>query len=334
MEAPLLVLFIILILITVNNLRDMSISCNVSLLLAFARLNSIFHMKVKAYSPLVVIFRGNNNSSYNGVESIAFTFKNNCPYTIWPGTLSGASSPILSSTGFELPNGATFTLDAPTPWSGRFWARSLCHSDATGKFSITASLKGVSQRLKHKDDSVSTLLARKRPILQTHAISTLLLFSRCSTGDCGSGEKSCNGKGGAPPATLAEFTLGGSMNKDFYDISLVDGFNLPLSVVPQGVTNECPATSCAADLNTQCPDSLSFKDTKGSTIGCKSACLAFNQPQYCCTGEYKTPQTCPPTNQSLYFKNQCPQAYSYAYDDPTSTFTCPTGVNYFITFCP
>ncbi|CAH9134567.1 unnamed protein product [Cuscuta epithymum] len=32
----------------------------------------------------------------------------------------------------------------------------------------------------------------------------------------------------------------------------------------------------------------------------------------------------------------CPQAYSYAYDDKTSTFTCPSGPNnnYLITFCP
>lgn len=247
METPLLVLFITLTLVTVNNLR--------------------------------------------GVESITFTFKNNCPYTIWPGTLSGADSPMLSSTGFELPYGATFSLDAPTPWSGRFWARSLCQSDATGNF-------------------------------------------RCGTGDCGSRETSCNGKGGTPPSTLAEFTLAGSMNKDFYDISLVDGFNLPLSVVPQGGNNECSATSCAANLNTQCPETLAVKDSNGSIIGCKSACLAFNQPQYCCTGEYKTPQTCPPTDQSRYFKSKCPQAYSYAYDDPTSTFTCPTGVNYLITFCP
>ncbi|KMS99929.1 hypothetical protein BVRB_1g017740 [Beta vulgaris subsp. vulgaris] len=197
---------------------------------------------------------------------------------------------MLSSTGFELGNGATLSLDVPTHWSGRFWARTLCHSDPTGNF-------------------------------------------RCMTGDCGSGEISCNGKGGAPPATLAEFTLAGNMNKDFYDISLVDGFNLPLSVVPQGGTTDCPSTSCTANLNTQCPETLAVKD-QGSTIGCNSACVALNQPQYCCTGEHNTPQTCPPTSQSQYFKSQCPQAYSYAYDDSTSTFTCPTGVNYLITFCP
>ncbi|KAJ6692858.1 PATHOGENESIS-RELATED THAUMATIN SUPERFAMILY PROTEIN [Salix purpurea] len=51
----------------------------------------------------------------------------------------------------------------------------------------------------------------------------------CSTGDCGSGQVECNGLGAAPPATLAEFTLG-SGGQDFYDVSLVDGYNLPMVI--------------------------------------------------------------------------------------------------------
>uniref|UniRef100_M8CCG5 Thaumatin-like protein n=1 Tax=Aegilops tauschii TaxID=37682 RepID=M8CCG5_AEGTA len=36
-----------------------------------------------------------------------------------------------------------------------------------------------------------------------------------------------------------------------------------------------------------------------------------------------------------FFKTACPRAYSYAYDDATSTFTCAGGVSaYAITFCP
>ncbi|PKI52889.1 hypothetical protein CRG98_026720, partial [Punica granatum] len=43
----------------------------------------------------------------------------------------------------------------------------------------------------------------------------------CQTADCGSGQVECNGLGAAPPATLAEFTLGMG-SQDFYDVSLVD----------------------------------------------------------------------------------------------------------------
>uniref|UniRef100_A0A8W8IBW5 Uncharacterized protein n=1 Tax=Magallana gigas TaxID=29159 RepID=A0A8W8IBW5_MAGGI len=56
-------------------------------------------------------------------------------------------------------------------------------------------------------------------------------------------------------------------------------------------------------------------------VACKSACLAFGNPEYCCSGAHNTPQTCPNFNAQT-FKNACPQAYSYAYDDHKSTFTC------------
>lgn len=155
----------------------------------------------------------------------------------------------------------------------------------------------------------------------------------CRSGDCGSGQVTCNGNGAAPPASLVEFTLAGFGGKDFYDISLVDGFNLPVSIVPQNRV-DCNSTSCPVDINNHgCPDELSVKSPDGGVIGCKSACLAFQQPQYCCTGQYSSPQTCKPTKYSLQFKHLCPQAYSYAYDDATSTFTC-TGADYLITFCP
>lgn len=78
----------------------------------------------------------------------------------------------------------------------------------------------------------------------------------CGTGDCGSGTVQCSGSGAVPPATLAEFTLDGSDGMDFYDVSLVDGYNLPLLIVPQGGTGTCSATGCLADLNSACPTSL------------------------------------------------------------------------------
>lgn len=47
----------------------------------------------------------------------------------------------------------------------------------------------------------------------------------CLTGDCGN-KIECNGAGGNPPATLLEITLKGAGGLDYYDISLVDGFNI------------------------------------------------------------------------------------------------------------
>ncbi|XP_012082607.1 thaumatin-like protein 1 [Jatropha curcas] len=250
-------------------------------------------MAIEAIFGLSFVFFFTRNSFFLHADSEAttFTITNNCPYTIWPATLTGSGNQ-LSSTGFELPSKASLNLIPTPPWSGRFWVRTGCTADSTGKFS-------------------------------------------CATGDCASGQVQCNGAGGNPPASLAEFYIAPDSGKDFYDISLVDGFNLPISITPQGGTGsvECQSTGCSANVNTVCPQELAVNG-EGGVIGCKSACVALGQPQYCCTSEYGTPEKCPPTSYSLIFKNQCPQAYSYPYDDKTSTFTCSGGANYLITFCP
>ncbi|GMH24552.1 hypothetical protein Nepgr_026395 [Nepenthes gracilis] len=157
----------------------------------------------------------------------------------------------------------------------------------------------------------------------------------CVTADCGTGTVECSGNGANPPATLAEFTLDGDGGLDFYDVSLVDGYNLPLTILPMGGTGNCTAAGCVADLNGSCPSSLRVVSASddSESVACKSACEAFGDPQYCCSGDYSTPETCKPTSYSEYFKHACPAAYSYAYDDASSIFTC-AGANYVITFCP
>jgi len=115
---------------------------------------------------------------------------------------------------------------------------------------------------------------------------------------------------GVPPATVAEWTLQGDGNKDFYDgsivlalrvfadfeyhfitVSLVDGYNLPLSV-----TNNvgCPTANCPVDLGLNCEHTCLFVcvlslwkrfvsgpapiqgpfEPSGFAVGCKSACEA------------------------------------------------------------
>ncbi|KAM7514056.1 hypothetical protein LguiA_003639 [Lonicera macranthoides] len=155
----------------------------------------------------------------------------------------------------------------------------------------------------------------------------------CATGDCGSGKLECAGSGATPPATLAEFTLDGDSGLDFFDVSLVDGYNLPMLVVPQGGTGlNCTNTGCVVDLNGACPSEMKVMSS-GEGVACKSACEAFGQDEYCCSGAYATPDTCKPSSYSEMFKKACPRAYSYAYDDKSSTFTC-AGADYLITFCP
>ncbi|XP_042390490.1 thaumatin-like protein 1b [Zingiber officinale] len=237
----------------------------------------------------------------DGWAATTFTVTNNCGFTVWPGALSNAGDAALSTTGFALQPGESKGVDAPAGWSGRFWGRTLCAADADGRFG-------------------------------------------CGSGDCGSGEVECSGAGAAPPATLAEFTLGGgSKAEDYYDVSLVDGYNLPVAVAPRGGGEGCGATGCAADVNGVCPAELKVllvagggeegRRPEGGAV-CRSACEAFGTPEYCCSGAYGSPETCRPSSYSEVFKRACPRAYSYAYDDATSIFTCAGAAEYVITFCP
>ncbi|XAR68927.1 hypothetical protein NMG60_11000342 [Bertholletia excelsa] len=154
----------------------------------------------------------------------------------------------------------------------------------------------------------------------------------CETGDCG-GLLHCNGIGGTPPATVVEMTLGSSISPlHYYDVSLVDGFNLPVTMAPVGGGVGCGVAACEVDVNVCCPAALEVRK-EGRVVGCKSACVAMQTARYCCTGKYADPKACKPTVFAHLFKAICPKAYSYAYDDTSSLNKCRAS-RYVITFCP
>lgn len=67
---------------------------------------------------------------------------------------------------------------------------------------------------------------------------------------------------------------------------------------------------------------------------CKSACAASNAASDCCTGDYNDPNVCKRSEYSENAKVVCPDAYSFAYDDQTSTFIIPSGGGWEVVFCP
>ncbi|PAV18274.1 thaumatin [Pyrrhoderma noxium] len=228
------------------------------------------------------------------------TVVNKCPFTIWPGLYTDPSSPGKPNhpTGWEAKSGSRVSFSVPDNWkSGRIWGRRNCNF---------GSNPGPNS---------------------------------CATGGCNGGLLCVNP--GVPPTSLAEWTLTAAGNKDFYDVSLVDGFDLPMSI-----TNNkgCPVADCSRDLNANCPPQLRGPvDSRGAVLGCKSACIANldgNQQNSanCCSGSHNTPQTCPSSGVQFYsyFKNACPNAYAYAYDDATSLKSCDAGkkADYTLTFCP
>ncbi|KAI9030699.1 thaumatin [Phycomyces nitens] len=156
---------------------------------------------------------------------------------------------------------------------------------------------------------------------------------KCSGNDC-------TYAGIGAPASLAEFYFKGPTGNDFYDISFVDGYNLPLSITPinghsNGTTGESNAFLCGSSVCStlpSCPKGFESKDAEGNVIGCMSACTKFGTPEICCTGQYDTEFTCSGNEYAEQVKAQCPNAYSWAFDDSTSAYMC-NAEGYKVTFC-
>ncbi|KAL5497725.1 hypothetical protein ACEPAH_2656 [Sanghuangporus vaninii] len=242
----------------------------------------------------------------SGAVARTFTVTNSCPFTIWPALftdLNVAPNVPDQATGWEAPAFSSVSFSVPDNWkAGRIWGRRNCD------------------------------------------FSTNPGPTSCATGGCNGGLLCDPHTGtGVPPVTVAEWTLQGDGNRDFYDVSLVDGYDLPMSI-----TNNvgCPVANCGVDLGPNCPDSLKGPfDSTGFPLGCKSACFANldGNPQdsaNCCTGSHNTADTCPPDGVQFYhyFKDNCPNAYAYAFDESSGTalWTCDSGLNadYTLTFCP
>lgn len=207
---------------------------------------------------------------------------NNCNQTVWVGLLGSSGQTNPLGGGFQLDPQSYQNVYLQPDWNGRFWGR-------TGCFQC-----GI-----------------------------------CATGDCG-GQVQCNGNGGATPATLAEITFRGHAGLDYYDVSLVDGFNLPMRMAPivdtfnmtaSGYT--CMETDCLnPDIMANCPEDFKKRDVNGNVVACQSACDHYDTDQWCCRGAYNSSTGCLAAPYANSVKALCPLAYSYAYDDGQSTFTC------------
>jgi hypothetical protein len=120
--------------------------------------------------------------------------------------------------------------------------------------------------------------------------------------------------------SLAEFTF----NTDFYDfdwynISFVDAFNLPLRIVPVA-RPECDALTCAEDLLIECPSVGLYQDSTGQVTSCVSP-----------------DRDDPESPVALYFE-QCDDAYAWSGDDQEGADPSPVkacaGEDWDIVFCP
>lgn len=186
-----------------------------------------------------------------------------------------------------------------------------------------------------------TLVSEGQPITLSPSESKLYTFYGKWTGRFWARDNcqgaNCQIAGTTFPASLAEFTFHADDGQDFYDVSFVDGYNLPLRIEPIqpesfDPNNKywCGAPTCQHAPS--CPSELKVV-VDGVYIGCQSACSKFGTPEYCCSGDFNTPDKWPINKYASQVKSECPDAYSFAYDDISSLYGCKAAA-YIITWCP
>ena len=195
-----------------------------------------------------------------------FNFVNSCNFPVWVGLQPNGGIPLLANGGFQVLQGAQQAVTAPAGWGGRFWGRTgdcmyaiylVCSVWRIGTWrllfaGIVLCLGWCCGLCVHLEVTGAFGVWGSGCVFDSTGMGT------CDTGDCG-GVLQCNGAGGNPPASLAEITLDGANGYDFYDISLVDGYNLPINMQPIGGTSAngtCGAPGCISNLNLNCPTAL------------------------------------------------------------------------------
>nr|AGV54272.1 osmotin-like protein [Phaseolus vulgaris] len=152
----------------------------------------------------------------------------------------------------------------------------------------------------------------------------------CASGDCG-GRLQCNGAGGAAPASLAQVEAHHG-NGDYvsYSVSLVDGFNVPMTVTPHEGKGVCPVVGCRAELLATCPSVLQHRvpAVHGPVVACKSGCEAFHTDELCCRNHFNSPSKWRESVYSNFFKHACQTKVTFAEENPLFRNQCspPRGI--------
>lgn len=153
------------------------------------------------------------------------TINNNCADTIHVGAVPPVQSVSVGGVnqttlgGWEMTSGQIATVQVPLSYnSGRFWARTGCNFNSTGTCDNQMVMVNGTE---------------------------YIIANCCDTGGCtnsaGVFALDCLNTG-QPPATLAEITFVQN-GQDSYDVSMVDGGNISVDMIPDPSTYTCDAAS-------------------------------------------------------------------------------------------
>ncbi|KAK9677474.1 hypothetical protein RND81_11G145100 [Saponaria officinalis] len=201
-------------------------------------------------------------------------------------------------------------------------------------YTIRPGISGTTQ----KTDSGFALLEGESRVVAVGKSWTGRVWGR-TTGDCGTGIE-CTGQSLTFPVTLADFSFSiiNNNENDFYDVTVAQGYNLPLMVAPNVKTGAgCDVTGCVFDLKKSCIAELavlSDPTSSSSIIVCRGLC---DVDKACCNSTAGCSGLDSPFSPLIY-KKPCPRAYSFPVgeDEDDASFRCDGSKvsTYNIIFCP
>jgi len=270
------------------------------------------------------------------VFAIQVQIENLCSYEELWSAITGISlitnKIIPLDTLPKLLYGQSFHFTIAPPWAERVWARADCSENGT---QCQIGDCGFSDCNQAHASSQNTTLAE----MTVHNNNMSYDISL--------------GKGVFTWCTLMMLTKC-SLSVDEHTHSVKITFSVLAQSSSQAQLGKCYLRSCNApgwigvnqkDHTIMCPaPNTWFRHSKQITssciadlhqiAGCKSDCAVYNTPSACCHDNYSSPLVCQPTN--FIFKEACPEAYSYAFDD-SSVVNCALNTSESqmkITFCP
>ncbi|ETO18717.1 hypothetical protein RFI_18538 [Reticulomyxa filosa] len=185
--------------------------------------------------------------------------------------------------GFQLPAGSEDEIHISGPWSGRIWPRTNCRQNASlnsfqcdsGGCASSDNNNGIN------GTCCGDTLGQFFFFFEVRIRNFFFFFLKKKKRKCTSSQQT----------SLAEFFIAGNTTEsDTYDMSLVDGYTIPMSVIPYENDTNCGSNSsyyCKEaninefDVASHCPPELRWSGTGAysNTPFCSSICKAVKSKE-------------------------------------------------------